>query len=131
MKILFAGLLIVSILGSFYCGSRVGSISHQYADAQFKAAILTEELKSIRNGTAANWITTKEIELNGLMVYHNRWEKGLYKYIWPQAWNVSADSIRSAAFYRKQYPFEVIVDDPVQKLEWDSAISEIVNKYSK
>jgi hypothetical protein len=102
----FAGVFVAGVLVGAAVGSRVGTYEFLLADAQYKASILSSELKSIKAGKLEPVLVSKEISLDGELAFHGRYLESRLSWLWPELWSPDDEPIRRAVAYRLANPFE-------------------------
>lgn len=109
-KYLLWGAATLAVVASFVIGLRVGAKIgvQQFAqmDSSAKAAVLTSELRMLRQGNGSRLVQGKEIEVDGHVAMAIQFQdSGIPWLFWPQntEWDHSR-YLKQVAEYRKDYP---------------------------
>jgi len=87
-------------------GARVGLWQFMLADAQYKASILSTEIKAIKAGRTEPVVTGMEISLNAELAKHGQYMESYFWWLWPELRSSDDAPIRTAVAYRLAYPYE-------------------------
>jgi hypothetical protein len=102
-------LIAVFVLGliiGFPIGARVGLWQFMLADAQYKASILSTEIKSLRAGKPEPIIVGMEISLNAELSKHGQYMESHFSWLWPELKSEDDKPIRRAVAYRLANPYQ-------------------------
>ena len=101
------------ILG-FIAGTMSSTFTLEFLDSSAKAALLTHELRRLRSGDVDEYLSTKEVELDGAIYNHVRYRRGIYPYLaWPVSMQYDHEKyMRTVLDYRKEFPSEPLSTRP-------------------
>lgn len=115
---------IALVLG-FIAGTMSSTFTLEFLDSSAKAALLTHDLRRIRSGKVDDYLSIKEIDLDGAIYNHVRYKNGVYPYLsWPISMQYDHEKyMQTVLEYRREFPSEAQSNDPditaEQKLFWE------------
>ena len=92
----------------FLLGTRVGVHQFLIADAQYKASILSTEVKLVKAGKLEPIIKSMEINLDSELANHGRYMESHLTWLFPELIPRDDQAIRRAVAYRLENPFTAI-----------------------
>jgi hypothetical protein len=104
--ILIAVVFAAGIAVGVPIGARVGLWEFMLADAQYKASLLTTDIKAIKAGKTEPVVTGMEIALNAELAKHGQYMESYLWWLWPELRSSDDGPIRRAVSYRLANPFE-------------------------
>ncbi len=102
---LFVVAILVTSFGAFVLGARFGIDQFLLSDAQYKASILSGELKLIKAGKVQVIADAKEMELDGEIANHGRYMQSHLGWLFPEMTPPDDQAIRRAVAYRLENPY--------------------------
>jgi hypothetical protein len=102
----FLGVFVLGVVVGFPIGARVGLWEFMLADAQYKASILSTELRSIKAGRTEPIVIGKEISLNAELAKHGQYMESRLSWLWPELKPKDDQPIRRAVAYRLANPYQ-------------------------
>ena len=107
MKIIaIAFLWLLSLIVSFYIGSRIGVREHYSADSQYKAAILAGDLRLIERNQIDELKAILETQLNAELATYGAYLDSNWQWLWPELRPDTPEAIKSAVAYRASHDFQ-------------------------
>ncbi|MGL4318420.1 MAG: hypothetical protein ACRCTL_17615 [Pseudomonas sp.] len=146
MKIYTAAILVlISSIGSFVAGTRLGAEAFIQADAKFNAALITAKLSDLENDNLKRLRASLEFDRDLSLIRHGEGERNLLIYIWPDLLHgenkeLGLRSLHRAATYRKSHPTEWTNQKTLESFEPDTRLGVqehgkilewVTNKYAK
>jgi hypothetical protein len=102
---LFLAVFALGLAVGFPIGARIGAWQFLLADAQYKASILTTEIRSLKAGHIEPIIGGMEISLNRELAMHGEYIESSLSWLWPDLKSQDDSAIRRAVDYRLKNPF--------------------------
>ena len=96
----------VGLAFGFPVGTRVGVSEFMLADAQYKASILSAQIKAIKSGKVEPILTAMEVTLNGELAMHGEYMDSHLSWLWPELRSKDDGAIRRAVAYRLANPYQ-------------------------
>src|SRR5215831_13782517 len=97
----------VGLAFGFTVGTRVGVSEFMLADAQYKASILSAQLKAIKAGKVEPVLTAMEVSLNAELAMHGEYMESHLSWLWPELRSKDEGAIRRAVAYRLANPYQI------------------------
>ena len=98
------GVLVIVFVTGFLTGARVGMYQFLLADAQYKASILSAEIKRLKAGKVASIVEAMEINLDSELANHGRYMESHFTWLFPELIPKDDQAIRRAVAYRLSNP---------------------------
>src|SRR6266849_2672714 len=106
-KILVFLIVFVSgIIVGFPLAARIGLWEFMLAYAQYKASILSTQIRSIKSGKTEPIVFGMEISLNGELAKHGQYMESHLSWTWPELKPKDDKAIRRAVAYRLANPYQ-------------------------
>ena len=102
-------LFLIFVLGlavGIPIGARVGVWEFMLADAQYKASILSSDLKAIKSRRTDQLVEGMEISLNAELAKHGEYMESRMWWLWPELRSSDDKPIRNAVAYRLANPYQ-------------------------
>src|SRR5215467_9231958 len=96
----------VGLAFGFPAGTRVGVSEFMLADAQYKASILSAQIKAIKSGKVEPVLAAMEISLNAELAMHGQYMDSHLSWLWPELRSKDDAAIRRAVAYRLANPYQ-------------------------
>ena len=103
---LFVVAILVASFAAFVLGVRVGAGQFFLSDAQYRASILSGELKLIKAGKVQVIANAKELELDGELANYGRYMESHFTWLFPELTPEDDQAIRRAVTYRLDNPYK-------------------------
>ncbi len=103
--LVFVAAFVLGVAIGFPFGARVGAWQYLLADSQYKASILSTEIRALKSGRIEPIIAGKEISLNHELALHGQYMESRLSWLWPNLKSVDDSPIRRAVAYRLENPF--------------------------
>jgi hypothetical protein len=104
-KIIITILWIVSVCTAFYFGSRIGARENWLADAQYRAAVASGQLRLLDEDRSETLREVLNIELDSDLVAYGAYLDSRWKWLWSELQPETSRAVTSAAKYRASHPF--------------------------
>jgi hypothetical protein len=115
------GVLVIVFVTGFLMGTRVGMYQFLLADAQYKASILSAEIKQLKAGKVASIIDAMEINLDSELANHGRYMESHFTWLFPELIPKDDQVIKRAVAYRLSNPF--VSPDLSKPESWNPGIN--------
>ena len=102
---LLVGVLVIVFAAGFLLGTRVGVHQFLISDAQYKASILSTEIKALKAGKLEPIIESMEINLDSELANHGRYMESNLSWLFPELIPKDDQAIRRAVAYRLENPY--------------------------
>src|SRR5882672_10937111 len=106
MALVVLVVFLVGIVVGFPIGARVGLWEFTLVDAQYKASILSTEIKAIKAGKTDPVVIGMEISLNAELAKHGQYMESYLSWLWPDLKPKDDRAIRRAVAYRLANPYQ-------------------------
>jgi hypothetical protein len=104
--IFFAVVFAAGVAVGVPLGARVGLWEFMLADAQYKASLLSSDIKALKAGNTERVVTGMEISLNAELAKHGQYMESDLWWLWPELKSSDDGPIRGAVAYRLANPYE-------------------------
>ncbi|HYQ94660.1 MAG TPA: hypothetical protein VEP70_07515 [Burkholderiales bacterium] len=102
----FLAVFLLGVAVGFPIGARVGLWEFMLGEAQYKASILSTQIKSIKAGKTEPIVVGMEISLNAELAKHGQHMESHFSWLWPGLKSGDDKPIRRAVAYRLANPYE-------------------------